>query len=146
MLLKRATTLGFLETVHPSLWLKRSLQTMATFIEGPTANEIFDVFDESNSRVIGQERRGVVHAKGLWHRSVNILLLNSNGDMLVQKRMPTKDVCPGSWDVSVSNLTAVAACNSAYTTYWRPSNKQEQNKDVKEQQGVCQMKFCCAFL
>ena len=64
---------------------------MATFIEGPTANEIFDVFDESNSRVIGQERRGVVHAKGLWHRSVNILLLNSNGDMLVQKRMPTKD-------------------------------------------------------
>lgn len=64
-------------------------------------SEIFDVVD-SEDRVVGQATRGEVHAQGLLHRSVHILVFNSNGDLFLQKRALTKDECPGYWDSSAA--------------------------------------------
>ena len=63
--------------------------------------EIFDVVDESD-RVIGSERRSVVHAKGLRHRAVHVLLSNRDGEVFLQLRSPTKDQAPNRWDSSCS--------------------------------------------
>eukprot|EP00499_Haloplacidia_sp_CaronLabIsolate_P003218 CAMPEP_0196770846 /NCGR_PEP_ID=MMETSP1104-20130614/1368_1 /TAXON_ID=33652 /ORGANISM="Cafeteria sp., Strain Caron Lab Isolate" /LENGTH=187 /DNA_ID=CAMNT_0042140961 /DNA_START=66 /DNA_END=629 /DNA_ORIENTATION=+ len=63
-------------------------------------SEMFDVCDEHNN-VIGQEKRAVVHAKGLYHRAVNVLLFRSDGHLLLQRRAADKDVCPNRWDLSV---------------------------------------------
>ncbi len=65
------------------------------------SSELFDVVD-SEDRVIGQAARGEVHAKGLLHRSVHILVFNSRGELFLQKRAMTKDENPGYWDSSAA--------------------------------------------
>ena len=69
-------------------------------------SELIDVVDENNI-VVGQEMRDVVHSKGLFHRAVNIFIFNSNGQILLQKRSATKDVCPSTWDLSTSETLKV---------------------------------------
>ena len=65
------------------------------------SSELFDVVDSEN-RVIGQDTRGEVHAKGLLHRSVHIWVFNSRGELFLQKRAMTKDENPGYWDSSAA--------------------------------------------
>ncbi len=64
-------------------------------------DEMFDVVDESNV-VIRQEKRSVVHAAGLRHRAVHILVLNAKGEIFLQKRSHLKDACPDLWDSSAA--------------------------------------------
>jgi isopentenyl-diphosphate delta-isomerase len=61
--------------------------------------EIFDIFSEDEV-LIGQAPRSKVHKSGLLHRSTNIFLFNSKGELLIQKRSDTKDICPSKWDLS----------------------------------------------
>ena len=63
--------------------------------------EIFEVVDE-NDEVIGREPRSVVHARGLRHRAVHVLVFNATGAVFLQKRSMTKDNDPGLWDSSCS--------------------------------------------
>ena len=63
------------------------------------AEEIFDVVN-AQDQVIGQERRSVVHQRGLRHRAVHILIFNRKGELFLQKRSINKDVSPGCWDSS----------------------------------------------
>ena len=65
------------------------------------SDEILDVVDEDD-RVTGTETRGVIHARGLMHRAVHILVFNSAGELLVQKRSLAKDENPGLWDTSAA--------------------------------------------
>ena len=63
--------------------------------------EWLEVVDE-NDAVIGVERRGVIHARGLMHRSAQVLVFNSNGELFLQKRSAAKDEFPGLWDSSAA--------------------------------------------
>lgn len=62
---------------------------------------MLDVVDE-NDQVVGRERRCVIHAKGLMHRSAQALVFNSSGDLFLQKRSMGKDEFPGLWDSSAA--------------------------------------------
>lgn len=66
------------------------------------ANE--EWFDVVNWRdeVIGRELRREVHARGLWHRAVHVLVFDSEGNVFLQKRSMLKDLSPGLWDSSCS--------------------------------------------
>lgn len=44
--------------------------------------------------------RHTVHSKGLHHRAVNVLVFNSIGALLLQKRSPQKDMSPMLYDIS----------------------------------------------
>lgn len=55
-----------------------------------------------NDCVIDVKRRGEVHAKGLMHRAVHILVFNSAGQLFLQKRSMNKDENPGQWDSSAA--------------------------------------------
>jgi isopentenyl-diphosphate delta-isomerase type 1 len=66
-----------------------------------TAEEWFDVVD-NRDEVIGRATRREVHATGLWHRAVHILVFNSTGHVFLQKRSLLKDLSPGLWDSSCS--------------------------------------------
>ncbi len=57
-------------------------------------DEVFDVVDAAN-RVIGRERRSVIHARGLRHRAVHLLWLDARGLLCLQRRSFRKDSCPG---------------------------------------------------
>ena len=67
----------------------------------PTSQELLDVVDE-NDRVIGVKTRGEIHAQGLMHRAVHILVFNSSGELFIQKRSMSKDNNPGLWDSSAA--------------------------------------------
>jgi len=63
--------------------------------------EWLEVVDE-NDTVTGLERRGVIHASGLMHRSAQVLLFNSSNELFLQKRSDGKDEFPGLWDSSAA--------------------------------------------
>lgn len=65
------------------------------------ADEWFDVVNERDE-VIGREVRRIVHARGLWHRAVHVLVFNRAGQVFLQKRSMLKDLSPGLWDSSCS--------------------------------------------
>ncbi|MGC9944552.1 MAG: NUDIX domain-containing protein [Verrucomicrobiota bacterium] len=63
--------------------------------------EIFDVVNE-HDEVVGQAPRKEVHARGLRHRAVHVLVFNSRGELFLQKRSKRKDIAAGKWDSSSS--------------------------------------------
>lgn len=63
--------------------------------------EIVDVVNEDNL-VIGKSSRKDAHIKGHIHRALSVLILNSDGKILLQKRSKNKSVHPLSWDISTS--------------------------------------------
>ena len=65
------------------------------------SEEIFDVVDDRD-RIIGKQTRREVHARGLKHRAVHVLVLNERGEVYLQKRSFKKDTFPGAWDSSAS--------------------------------------------
>jgi len=65
------------------------------------SEEIFDVVNERDE-VIDRKPRSVVHARGLLHRAVHVLVFNSHGEVFLQKRSMKKDRQPGVWDSSSS--------------------------------------------
>ncbi len=63
--------------------------------------EVFDIVDE-NDRVIGQAPRSECHGNpSLVHRVAHVLVFDSRGRLLLQKRSRHKDIQPGRWDTSV---------------------------------------------
>lgn len=63
--------------------------------------DIFDVVNE-NDEVVEQCPRSEVHAEGLRHRAVHVLIFNNEGELFMQKRSKNKDTWPGAWDSSCS--------------------------------------------
>jgi isopentenyl-diphosphate delta-isomerase len=63
--------------------------------------EIFDIVNERDE-VVGQNTRREVHARGLWHRAVHVLVFNARGEVFLQKRSMLKDTAKGKWDSSSS--------------------------------------------
>lgn len=71
------------------------------------AEEVFDVVN-SCDEVIGTATRAQVHADGLLHRAVHILVFNSAGELYLQKRSLEKDTAPGLWDTSAAGHVETA--------------------------------------
>jgi len=65
------------------------------------AEEYIDIVDMKDN-VIGKDLRSHVHSSDNWHRGIHILIFNSEGEVLLQKRSISKDKFPGCWDYSVS--------------------------------------------
>ncbi len=64
-------------------------------------DELLDTVDAANN-VVGQFPRNEVHARGLMHRSVHVLLFNTRQQLFVQKRSVSKDTNAGLWDTSAA--------------------------------------------
>ncbi len=77
--------------------------------------EILDVVDKQGN-VLETRTRSEIHGNpDLMHRVVHVLVFNSRGDLLLQKRSTSKDVAPGKWDTSVgghvnAGESLLAAC------------------------------------
>jgi len=67
----------------------------------PAGEELFATFTVSGEPR-GLVPRSVVHARGLWHRSVHVFLFDGEGRLYLQRRASSKDVCPGLWDQSAA--------------------------------------------
>lgn len=58
------------------------------------AEEYFDLLDENGNKTGKTKLRSEVHRDGDWHRAVHIWIINSNGDVFLQRRCATKDSNP----------------------------------------------------
>jgi isopentenyl-diphosphate Delta-isomerase len=88
-------------------------------------DEIFELVNDADE-VIGTERRGEVHRRGLLHRAVYCWVFNSTGELLVQQRNPKKKIGPGQWDLSVAEHLQPGE------TY-----KQAVARGLAEELGIC---------
>ncbi len=63
-------------------------------------DELLDIVNE-NGKIVGKEKRSVLHqSPDKIHRTVNILISNSNNEVLVQKRSKEKKFGPGIMEIS----------------------------------------------
>ncbi|OGB74057.1 hypothetical protein A2V68_02380 [candidate division Kazan bacterium RBG_13_50_9] len=63
--------------------------------------EVIDIVDENNQPTGEGRPRSVVHADGLWHRTVHIYLFRKQGteiEFLTHLRSAKKDLHPNAWD------------------------------------------------
>lgn len=73
---------------------------MATGTTDPQEEQLIEV-DEHNNIKGAITRREAHNTKGVYYRTIYILVKNSKGEVLIQKRSPTKDLYPNCWDLSV---------------------------------------------
>lgn len=62
--------------------------------------EVLDLQGLSTGQILDQ---ATVHAKELWHAVVNVWVVNSHGELLMQLRSPAVELSPNVWDVSVGS-------------------------------------------
>lgn len=62
--------------------------------------EFFDVLNEKGNFIGKVESREICHKEGLWHKAVVVFIINSNGQVLLQRRSPNKRMWPNTWDVT----------------------------------------------
>lgn len=77
------------------------METNTTGFYAQRDDEVFDVVNERDE-VIGRATRREVHARGLRHRAVHVLVFNAAGQVFLQKRSMAKDTAPGAWDSSAA--------------------------------------------
>ena len=62
--------------------------------------EYFDVLNEKGEYTGKIETREKCHREGLWHKAVVVFIINSKGQVLLQKRSANKKMWPNTWDVT----------------------------------------------
>jgi isopentenyldiphosphate isomerase len=71
-----------------------------------SADEIFEIVDDSNA-VIGTALRSECHGNPqLIHRTSHVVVFHPDGRLLLQKRALDKDIQPGKWDTAVGGHLA----------------------------------------
>jgi len=63
--------------------------------------ELLEVVNHKGEVINLLPRRTIHGNPSLIHRVVHVLVFNSRGELLLQKRSMNKDVAPGKWDTSV---------------------------------------------
>jgi isopentenyldiphosphate isomerase len=78
-----------------------TIHDLATGIESKMHTEYLDVVDEQD-HVVEQRPRAEIHATGLRHRAIHILVFNDRNQLFLQKRSMKKDLKKGLWDTSAA--------------------------------------------
>ncbi len=64
--------------------------------------ELLDVLDINGNKTGEVKPRKEVHSKGYWHKGFHIWIINSDKELLIQRRSTNKDVYPNKLYVSVA--------------------------------------------
>jgi len=64
--------------------------------------EYVDLLDSSGRPTGRRKPKQEVHRDGDWHGAAHVWILNTKGQILIQRRSPTKENWPDLWDVSVA--------------------------------------------
>ncbi len=64
--------------------------------------EYLDILDKNGNQTGEKKLRSEVHKHGDWHKTVHIWIINSKGELLIQKRSSSNDAHPDLWDISAA--------------------------------------------
>ena len=96
--------------------------------------EMLDVFDIDGNHV-GVKTRSFCHSEnpGVYHKAVWIWIINSKGEILVQKRAKTKKKSPSKWDMpSAGHVDAGETClSTCVRETFEELGVETQEKDFK---------------
>lgn len=62
--------------------------------------EYIDILNDKGDPTGEIATREDVHKNGHLHKVIHVLVINSNGELLIQKRTPNKEKNPNMWDIS----------------------------------------------
>src|ERR1017187_8101727 len=62
-------------------------------------DELLTALDHEGKILAEGVLRSEAHRRGVWHRSIGVIVLNANGEVLLEKRSLHKDVFPGFYDI-----------------------------------------------
>lgn len=65
-------------------------------------SELIDVFDENWEPTGEILEKSEAERQCKWHRAAHIWIINSQGELLLQKRSPNKKTFPNMWDISAA--------------------------------------------
>src|SRR3989344_1498741 len=92
--------------------------------------EYLDILDE-NGELTGQTvAYDVAHQKGILHKAVHVWLLNSKGELLIQKRSANKEAYPNQWEISASGHVSAGQTSLEAA---RRETKEELGLDLPDQ-------------
>lgn len=97
--------------------------------------ESLDILDEHGEQTGEIKLRTLVHKEGNWHKAIHLWIINSRGELLVQKRSPNKDSHPNEWDISCAGH--IPAGETSIGTVF---------KELKEELGINAPKEAVEFL
>lgn len=86
--------------------------------------EQIDLYDENRTPLGRQMERREVIAPGTYRLVVHVALFNEAGELLIQRRSPEKQLCPGRWD-----LTAAGGVMAG------ENSRQAAEREVQEELG-----------
>lgn len=64
--------------------------------------EYLDIYDNNGKPLGIKKTKKEAHNEGLWHKSAHIWVVNSGGEVLIQRRSPKVDNHPNQWDISAA--------------------------------------------
>lgn len=68
---------------------------------GGNISQAFEILDDQGHKTGQVLDRETVHAQQLWHAAVNVWIINTNGEVLLQLRGPAAELNPNVWDVAI---------------------------------------------
>jgi 16S rRNA (adenine1518-N6/adenine1519-N6)-dimethyltransferase len=89
------------EEISLQQWIRILNFLQPAVIYGGDPGELLSVVD-SDDRPLKPLDRATIHQENLLHRAVHILLVNQQGELLLQKRSHRKDRFPRRWDSSAA--------------------------------------------
>jgi len=87
--------------------------------------EIWDIYDKDGRKQDFTITRGEKIPEGYYHLVVHIIIVNSEGDFLIQKRADCKDLWPGMWA-----FTGGSACTGE-------DSVTAAVRELHEETGIC---------
>lgn len=87
--------------------------------------EYLDILDEKGNKTGEVKSYDEAHQKGLTHMAVHVWFVNSNGEILIQKREKNRVAYPGYWDISASGHVSAGE-----------SSLEAAQKETREELGV----------
>jgi isopentenyldiphosphate isomerase len=67
------------------------------------STEQYEVLDEHCHKTGHILDRATVHKQELWHEVVNVWVMNTQGELLMQLRSPEMELAPNVWDVTIGS-------------------------------------------
>jgi isopentenyldiphosphate isomerase len=64
--------------------------------------EYLDVLDENGNLTGEKKDRNLVHRDGDWHKTIHLWIIDTKGEILLQKRSANTETCQNMWDISVA--------------------------------------------
>ncbi len=66
--------------------------------------ELLDVLDENGKETGEIEDKDIIHKKGLYHKEVEVWIVNEEGKILIQKRAENKKQAPNKWSITAGHV------------------------------------------